>query len=306
MSCFALLCALLLGACQQQADTPQRANSTPAAAVEQLAQRLHDNDLLGFARDAVPPEDFARLEQAWREGHSRWPLTELPLDDQWVPLLATLSAPDSERTLQRAFDRNLAHQDRDLRDAARSLGLFGVKYVKGEGAYTEEERAHYTQVIEALSQWAQQAPLGDQERAGATIAQLATAARATRLASEEQLTRAGMEASLQQLAPFFLASKATLARYGLPLDRSFSTLRVSLVEQDEDHARVRMRYTLGTREIDTVISLQRRAGRWYLSDTLRHAQQALTRQPQASSEEALGELSGSIIAPPSKGSEVPR
>ena len=160
------------------------ATSEPAAAVQRLARHLHDNDLVGFARDAVPPAEYAGLETAWREGRSRWPLTELPLDEQLEPLLATLSAPDSERSLQQGFNRNFANQDKDLRDAARSLGSFGVQYVKREGVYTAGERAHYAQVITALSEWAAQATLGDPKRGAAAIARLAAAARRTGLADK--------------------------------------------------------------------------------------------------------------------------
>ena len=303
---FLPLCAVLMLAACQRAPSPPAAASGPEAAVQSLATHLRDDDLVGFAKAAVPPAEYIALETAWRQGRSRWPLTELPLHDQWVPMLATLSASGSELALQQAFARNLAKQDRDLRDAARSLGLFGVKYISGEGAYTDEERAHYTQVIQALSEWAQQAPLGDSKRAAEAIASMATAARATRLASEEQLSHAGMEASLRQLSPFFKASKATLARYGLPLDRSFSTLRLSLVEQDGARARVRMRYTLGASEIDAVVSLQRKAGRWYLADTLRHAQHALSGPEPASSDQVQREASVPDIAMPSKPVDTPR
>ncbi|HEY5972636.1 MAG TPA: hypothetical protein VIT22_11875, partial [Pseudoxanthomonas sp.] len=126
------LCALLALAGCQRTSTPAPAKVTasePEAAVRQLTQRLHDNDLEGFARDAVPPTEYAQLETAWREGRSRWPLTELPLDDQLEPLLATLSAPGSEHSLQQGFTRNFANQHKDLRDAAQSLGAFGVQYV---------------------------------------------------------------------------------------------------------------------------------------------------------------------------------
>jgi hypothetical protein len=223
----------------------------------------------------VPPADYAQLETAWREGRSRWPLTELPLDDQLESLLSALAAPDSERTLQQSFKRNFANQDKDLKDAARSLGLFGVQYVKREGVYTDEERAHYAQLITALSEWAQRAPLSDPQRGMAAIPPLVAAARKTGLTDEQSFREAGMTGSLQRLSPFFAQAKALLAGYGLPLDRSFSELRTVLVEQKGDQARVRVHYPLGTREIDTVVSLQRRAGRWYLTDYLRHAEQAL-------------------------------
>lgn len=273
-----LLCGVLAMAGCQRAPAPastQPAASAPEAVVHQLAGRLGDNDLEGFARDAVPPADYARLETAWSEGRSRWPLTELPLDDQLEPLLATLAAPGSERSLQQGYTRNFANQHKDLREAARSLGAFGVQYVQREGVYTDEERAHYAQVIAALSEWAAQAPLGDPKRGAAAIPKLAAAARKTGLTSEQTLREAGMDETLRRLAPFFAEAKATLASYGLSPDESIAGLRTELVEQKGDQARVRVHYPLGKREIDTVVSLQRREGRWYLADYLRHVEQAL-------------------------------
>lgn len=283
------LCGLLaLAACKPQPATPRAPADGPAAAVEQLIQRLHDNDLVGFAQAAVPPAEYAQLEVAWREGRSRWPLTELPLDDQLESLLTALAAPESERSLQQAFRRNFANQDKDLKDAARSLGLFGVQYVKREGVFTEEERAHYAQMIAALSEWAQRAPLSDPKRGMAAIPPLAAAARKTGLTTEQSFREAGMTGSLRRLSPFFAQAKALLASYGLSPDRSFSELRTVLVEQKGDQARVRVHYPLGDRQIDTVVSLQRRDGRWYLTDYLRHADQALS---PANDETAQEELS---------------
>lgn len=293
------LCAVLLLAACQRTPAPADAVSGPEAAVQALATHLRDNDLVALAQAAVPPADYVALEAAWKQGRSRWPLTELPLGDQWLPLLATLSAPDSERTLQQAFDRNVANQNRDLRDAARALGSFGQKYIKGEGIYTDEQRAHYVQVVQTLSQWAQQAPLGDPKRAATSIAGLARAARATRLTSEVRLNEAGMQASLRRLSPFFAETRTVLGRYGLPLDASFSSLRVSLVEQERDRARVRVRYRLGTREIDAVVSLQREGARWYLSDTLRHARKALSASAPGPSGESPQARAGPANAAPS-------
>lgn len=271
-----LCVALALAGCNRT-PAPARANaSEPEGAVRQLAQYLHDNDLSAYARAAVPPSMHAQLETAWRDDRSRWPLTELPLDDQLQPMLAALAAPDAERTLQQGFKRNFANQDKDLKDAARSLGLFGVEYVKREGVYTEQERAHYAQVIEALAEWAAQAPLGEPKRGAAAIPVLTAAARNTGLTTEQAFHDAGMDGSLRQLSPFFAATKAVLADYGLPLDQSFSGLATELLEKKGAHAKVRIDYPLGTRNITTVASLERVGGRWYLSDTLRHAQQALS------------------------------
>lgn len=270
------LCALLaMGACKREPAELAGAASEPAATVRQLAQHVQRNDLAGFARMAVPPAEYAQLETAWRENRSRWPLTELPLEGQLAPMLAALAAKDSERRLQREFDRQFAGQERDLKAAARSLGLFGEQYVKNEGNYTPEERDHYAQIIRALSEWAAQAPLSDRKRASAALVRLAAAARKTGLASEQELAAAGMDGSLRRLGPFFAEAKAVLGEYGLPLDASLSDLRTGLVQQKGDQATVRIHYPLGNQEIDTIASLERRGDRWYLSDYLRHVEQAL-------------------------------
>ena len=118
------LCLLLaVAGCKRAPEPPPTATaSEPEAAVLQLAKHLHDNNLEAFARDAVPATDLARLETAWTQDRSRWPLTELPLDDQLQPMLAALSAKDAETTLQQSFRRNFANQHRDRQAAAPSLG----------------------------------------------------------------------------------------------------------------------------------------------------------------------------------------
>lgn len=270
-----LLAGALLAGCKDAPEELAGAASEPAAAVRQLAGHLQRNDLAAYVRDAVPPDLHAPLEAAWRDGHSRWPLTELPLDDQLVPMLAALARKDSEKTLQRSFERQFARQDRDLKEAARTLGLFGVQYVKNEGDYTPEERDHYAQVITALGEWAQRAPLGDPALARTTLARMAKATRASGITSDQALREAGMTGSLQRLAPVFAEAKATFTRYGLPLDAAFADLRTGLVEQKGDTATVRIHYPLGERQIDTVVTLERRSGNWYLRDTLKHVETIL-------------------------------
>ncbi|UNK58873.1 hypothetical protein MNQ95_07305 [Pseudoxanthomonas daejeonensis] len=262
------------------------AASEPAGAVRQLATHLQRNDLEAFARDALPAAERAHLAEAWSQGHSRWPLTELPLDEQLGPLLAVLSAPESEKELRRSFERQMAGQDAALRDATRSLALFGTQYVRTQGGYSEEEQAHYAQVIAALGAWTATAPLGDRARANAAIDQLAAAARATGLDGDAALDAAGMEESLRRLGPFAAATKAVLADYGLDLDRSLSDLRTGLVEESGDQATVRIHYPLAGTEIDTTVSLTRRDGHWYLTDYLLHAA-ALLAEPSTAPAPAL-------------------
>src|SRR5690606_8733334 len=79
---------------RQDADDAGRAEPpTPGETVRLLTAHLADGRLDAFARDAVPPDLHAQLEQAWREGRTRWPLDQLPFAPHIPRAMAALSAP---------------------------------------------------------------------------------------------------------------------------------------------------------------------------------------------------------------------
>jgi hypothetical protein len=263
--------AVLAGGCNRDGPT-QETSALPAQAVQQLVDDLRRDDLAAYARHAVPPELHARLEAAWARGRTLWPLTELPLEQKFQGFLTALAEPRSEQKLLATYRRQFAGADAEIRTAATTLGLFTTQYVSNESAYSEPERDHYRQLIAALTHWGQRAPLGDPVRARRVVPQITLAARMTGLGGRDGLRRAGMERSLQRLGPFFVRLEQGLTQYGLDLDKALSGMRVTLAEQTGDQARVRLQYTLAGQPIDAVVLLERRAGRWYLSDLLRRAE----------------------------------
>ena len=247
--------------------------ATPAEAVRRLTAHLQANDLEAFARDAVTPEVHARLQAAWREGRTRWPLDQLPFARHLPRGMAALSAPDSERTLMRGFDRQLA--DASLAAAAEFLTLFTVQYILQQGEFSVSEREHYPQLVQAFGAWAGGAPIGDRARARTAIAAMAAAARQAGLDSDEAFAEAGMDESLRRMSRVLATGKQVLASYGFDLDADLAAMDVQLQSQTGDVARVRMQYTLAGTPIDTVVNLERRDGVWYVSDFLRHAEDSL-------------------------------
>jgi hypothetical protein len=276
-------CLVLAASCRPtDKDEPPPAPPTtaaatrPAQAVRQLTAHLRNDELEAFAIEAVPPELHARLQAAWKEGRTRWPLDEMPFGRRLPSMLHALAEPGSEAKLQATFDRQFAGASGDLRSAALTLGQFGTQYIDSKAApYSADERQHYAQLIAAASRWAAKAPLADRERARASIVQLAAAARQVRLASDADFRQAGMDASLRRIGPFAAAAKLVLMRYGLDIDGGLAALDASLLQQTGDQATVRMRYRFAGQDIDTTVSLQRINGRWYLSDYLRHAEAAV-------------------------------
>jgi len=268
---------LWLAACQRDGSDdapPARGAATPVEAVTLLTTHLRSGDLAAFAQDAATPDLLPGLEVAWREGRTRWPLDELPLSAQLPAVLAALNAPQAERELLQTFNRQFAGAEREMRSAAVALGGFAIQYLEQGGDFSEDERAHYTQLVAAASEWAGAAPLADRDRARDTIAALVAAARDSGIGSDAALGAAGMQAGLTRLSPLLTAGKRRLAAYGLDLDQTFDSVEATLDSQTGDTARVRMRYLLAGRPVDAVIAVERHDDRWYVSNFLRHAREA--------------------------------
>ena len=250
----------------------------PVEAVAVLSRHLRDNDLQGFAHDAVPPSVRPALARAWADGRTRWPLEELPFDHKIPGMLAALSARDADTGLQRSFNRQFANANDELHNAARTLGLFGVKYLSSDHNLSADERRHYVQLATTFGEWGANARLGDPGRAHQAIQHLTAAARRAGIDSEADFRALGIDESLRRLGPLAGAAKTALRGYGLDLDASLDGMSLALASQtDADHARVRMRYPLAQRTIETEVAVERVDGRWYVSDFLRHAREAAAR-----------------------------
>lgn len=280
-----LLAGLLMLGCSPAPSTAPAAGkphaaaphgaATPAGAIQDPIAHLRHNALADVARSTLPPALHARVEAGWRSGDARWPLSELPLDDSLPGLLQALTEKDAERTLQARHRQQLAGQTRALQEAARGLGLFGKQYLAREGEYNAQQRQHYVQLIEAVSDWAQHAPLGDPARGRESVHLLVAGAGRTGLHGNEDFTRLGMDASLKALVPLYIAAKQVLGLYGLGVDAALASVRAETVKQAGDRASVRVRYTLADDDIETVVEAVKVEGRWYLTDYLKAAEASL-------------------------------
>lgn len=284
-----LLLCLCLPACEREAaggtaigiaarQAPQAA-SKPVDAVNVLRDRLLARDGAGFARIAVPPALHARLAEGWRQGRSRWPLDELPLDAKLPRMLAALQEKNAESKLMATFRRQFSGADRDIDQAIRTLVLFGGEYVQKEADYTAQERDHVAQALAALGDWALAAPLSDPRRAQPFFTALAAAARRSGIDGQTGnaawATR-GMDASLDRLSPFLATLLAQLrSQYGLDVDAALRGMQVRLLDQAGDSAHLRLRYTLAGRDIDAIVPAVRIDGHWYLADFVRRAEASL-------------------------------
>ncbi len=251
----------------------------PVDAINVLAARLLARDGAGFARLAVPPALHAQLETGWREGRTRWPLDELPLDARLPGMLASLQEKGAQAKFKATFRKQFAGADRDIDSAIRTLAQFGGQYVQKEAEYNKDERDHVLQAIAALSRWATAAPLSDPVRADHFFIALIAAAQRSGIdgkAGNAAFASLGMHASLDRMSPFIATLLAQLrTQYGLDMDASLRALNVQLLEQTGDTARLRLRYQLAGSAIDAIVPAVRIDGHWYLADFVTRAETSL-------------------------------
>ncbi|PJK12370.1 hypothetical protein CO614_04970 [Lysobacteraceae bacterium NML120232] len=264
----------------EQAAAVHGADS-PDAAVTDLIAHLRNDDLPAIARSALPAELYGQVEAAWKDGRSRWPLTELPLDDSIPKMLAALTQADAEKKLQQSFAEQLSGQTRALQDAARGLGVFGKEYLGREGHYNLSQRQHYTQLIDVFSSWAAGAPLGDAARGKQSIGLLVKAAEEAGISGDEDFSRLGLDASLERLTPLYVAMKQMLGLYGLDMEATLASVKVETVSETADQAELRVSYTLAGRPVKTLMQVVRVDGRWYLADYLEAARASLAAENTA-------------------------
>ena len=58
---------LAVAACRESGNAPAKPAAEPVAAVQAMALRLAEDDLVGYARLSVPPSQYQRLQQAWND-----------------------------------------------------------------------------------------------------------------------------------------------------------------------------------------------------------------------------------------------
>jgi hypothetical protein len=284
-----LLALLCLAACQPSGNPNPRATglqptteaaTRPIDAAYVLRDRLLARDGAGFARLAVPPALHAQLELAWRQGRSRWPLDELPLDARIPRMLAALQTPNADKALLATFRSQFAGADADIDQAIRTLMVFGNEYVQTDPDYSPAERDHTRQALTAIGAWALKAPLAEPKRAQRFFTIVSAAAVRSGIngkAGNAAFANLGMQQSLNRLSPFLATLLAQLhQQYGLDIDTTLRGLRVTLLQQTGDHAQLRIQYVLGGHPVDSVLPAIRIDGHWYLADYLRRAEASLS------------------------------
>lgn len=264
----ALLAAgLALSACHR---TDQGAalsgDDSPVAAAQTSIRLLRKADLAGFWRHALPPADYAALRDDWRQPGA-WPAWAPERRDRLDAILRQLRAPDARSTLTAYWLPRLARARQDYGDQLPLLaGIGRALLVQDLAAHTVLDAAQQRDVdamLDALAPWAAQAPWFDPARAQQAIGVAVDGARALGLDSVAQWRGLDFPLAMRKGGTAFATLYRLLAIYGLSVERTLASTRVSPMERHGDHATVRIDYTLRGTPLVAHARMVRIDHRWY-------------------------------------------
>jgi hypothetical protein len=284
-----LFATLALAACHGN-EAAQAGGSTPEAAVQGSIDLLKAGDFNGLWKHALPSHDYATLRADWSRDNANRPPANPTDRARFNAAVQKLTAPDAEAKLYAEVQPKLDGMHQQYADQLPVLVAMGGAFLKSRVAQNPsldaEQKAQATQVIDVLTPWAQQAPWFDDARAKQAVGLLVSTARKLDLKSPEQLHTMDFDAAMAKYAIGYAGLKQALALYGLSIDDTLNSVKLSTVSDRNGHAVVRIDYTLLGKPLSTETDLVQQGGRWYsqsLIDDVRKAHEHLQQPATAGS-----------------------
>lgn len=271
------LLALSVAACGRDAE-PEAA-SDPAAAVEQLAQALRDNDLVRFNQLSLPEDLHQQTRQRWDEQRSSAPPASAEDEAQFRETMDRLTAPDAEEQLyaelEPLLDRYDAEYAAQLPLAVAMGSAFANQAIQSNETMSADQKQHAAEVLGAVAGWVGTAPLGDRDRAREAIGVVTGTARSLELESMDAFRRLEHDDMLTRAGAAWGGVKDLMAIYGLDVDQSLASVDADTISEDGDTAQVRVNYRLLESTLGFDMAMERIDGGWYSSDLVANAREEL-------------------------------
>lgn len=268
----------LLCACHGKDDASQSGGSSPVAAIQGSVDLVKAGNFNGLWKHALPPADYANLRADWgRQQQERPPITA---EDRtrFSQAMQQLSGPDAENKLYAELQPKLASMEQQYKDQLPVMISVGEALVKNGISQSKElseaQKAQLGSVLDVLTPWAQQTPWFDQAKAKQAIGVAVATVRKLDLKTPEQLRTMDFDTTMAKYSTGYAGLKQLLAIYGLSLDDTLNSVKLSQVSSSNGHAVVKIDYTLLGKPLSTESKMVEENGRWYSEDVLANARKS--------------------------------
>ena len=286
--CVLLMTCLMLVGCHD-GSTNTSGDATAVAAMQQSIALVRAGRLADFARQALPPADYANLRADWRNHPASVQPFSNDVRKHANSMLDALNPPDAQARLDATLLPKLAAAQYKFGDQVMVMVGVGQalldKRIDASPALNKGQKQLIKDVFAALAPWARQAPWFDPDRARDAIALSVTRTQALELTHIEQLQGLDFDAAMGKYAKLQLGLEKLLNIYGLSVDDALASVKVTLLpaaSNNKHRARLRIHCTLAGKPLSTEAVMIERSGRWY-SQTLLQAARTLHARMKSSS-----------------------
>jgi len=277
----------------------ERQSSDPATAVEAMAAKLHDNQLLEAVQLAVPPAKLDELRAEWRQKMA----SEAPSEEEradYAAQMAKFTAPDAEAVLYAELEPQLIKFETEMAaQMPMMIGMgqgFVMQSIQASEELDETQKKEATDVVAAIAGWLQGVKLTDRDLAKQSIAIAVKAARDLDLATLDQVRALDFDQTMGKASVMFGALKEVLALYGLDINQSLAGIKASVVSKADGAAKVAVAYSLFGKPLTTQTEMVEVDGRWYGKDTVEKLVAGLS----GGDDDDAGAADASAQAPPAQ------
>ncbi len=289
--------ALILCACDGKDDASRTGGNTPEAALQRSIDLFKAGDFQGMWKQSLPPADYANMRADWSHQQQQAPAISNEDRAKFTEAMQQLTGKDAEKTMFAALQPRMATIEQQYRDQLPVLISVGGAMAKAQVTQNQTlssgQKTQINSVLDALAPWVQQTPWFDQARAKQAVEVVVTTARKLDLKSPEQLHTMDFDSTMGKYAIGYTGLKQLLAIYGLSVDDTLNSIKLTPVSSSNGHAVVKIGYTLLGKPLSTESNLVEQDGRWYSEDVLKQARTSHQRMIQ------------SIAKPPAGSSSMP-
>ncbi|MCO5094258.1 MAG: hypothetical protein RBT79_03455 [Chiayiivirga sp.] len=243
----------------------------PAGAVEAVAARLKENDLLAAVQLMVPAAKLDELRGDWKQAMAK----ETPSEEEraeFAANMAKLTAPGAEQALYAELEPALVKFETEMAaQMPMMIGMgqgFAMQGIQASEDMTPAQKQQGIDMINALGGWLQTAKLTDRDLAKKGIGIVVATARQIDLKTLDELRALDFDQAMGKAGVAFGGIKDLFALYGLDMNQSFASLKAKEISREGAAAKVGFSYSFLGKELSGETEMIEQDGRWYGKDTV--------------------------------------
>lgn len=255
------------GAAPTTTAAPVAANAGPAETAATVAKALKAGDLNTLVKTMIPAEQYAKAKAEFEKNLAEKPITDEERKE-FADNLAKISGPGAVDALMAQAEPMLEMMKPQLSgQIAAGLGFIQMSIPENKDL-TEAQKAQALAMINGVQGWAMKTDFADAGKLRAALTDISEAVAATGVTSLDQIKAMKFEDALAKGSIMFVGVKKALNQYGLNIDEIADTMKVEVLSQTGDVAKVKTSFSFFGAPISAESEMVKVDGGWYGKDTL--------------------------------------